>query len=257
MRVTTSAAGPEPAERARTVLAHAPTAVLEVGPDLSVTLDVVAVDVDGSLVLVVAADGPLADRVASGPAAGTLHGALVGPVPGPDRRLDLVSVHGTVEFADDVRTALEVVLAAHPDRPADTVLRPDASALLRMTDPHVRLDGEPVDPAAFAAAAPDPLADGSDDAVTHLLCAHPDQVVALAHLLADDVLHDADAVAPVRIDRFGVVMRIDTPAGSRHARLDFPAALRGPAELPAAMRELGCRAAQVTACPFTGEPRGA
>ncbi|MHA6780970.1 DUF2470 domain-containing protein [Pseudonocardia saturnea] len=166
-------------------------------------------------------------------------------------------MHGTVEFAEDVRTALEVVLAAFPDRSADSVLRPDASALLRMTVPHVRLDGEPVDPATFAVAVPDPIAAGSDDAVMHLLGAHPDQVVALAHLLADDVLRGADAVAPVRIDRFGVLMRVDTPTGSRHARLDFPAALRGPAELPAAIRELGRRAAQVTACPFTGEPRSA
>ena len=116
---------------------------------------------------------------------------------------------------------------------------------------------EPAERARTVLAQSDPLADGSDDAVTHLLCARPDQVVALAHLLADEVLHDADAVAPVRIDRFGVVMRIDTPAGSRHARLDFPAALRGPAELPAAMRELGRRVAQVSTCPFTGEPRTA
>lgn len=263
--MTTSATGPGAAERARTALAHAPTAVLQIGADLSVALDVVAMDVvaldvvavdtDGSLVLVVPADGPQADRVAAGPVAGTLHGALVSPVPGPDRRLDLVTVHGTVQVTGDVRAALEVVLAAHPDRPAGAVLRADASALLRMTGAWVHLDGEPVDPAAFAAAVPDPLAAVSDDAVTHLLCAHPDQVVALAHLLAEDVLHGADAVAPVRIDRFGVVLRVDGPAGSRRARLDFPAALRGPAELPAAMRELGSRAAQVTGCPFTGEPR--
>ena len=186
--------------------------------------------------------------------AGTLHGALVGPVPGPDRVFDVVTAHGTVEFADDMRTALEVVLTALPERPADTVLRPDASALLRMPVAHVRLDGVPVDAAAYAAAAPDPLAADSDEVVTHLLCAHPEQVVLLAHLLDADVLHDADAVAPVRVDRFGVIMRVDHPTGSRRARLDFPAALRGPAELPAAMRELQCRAAQVTACPFDTRP---
>lgn len=255
MLVTTAPAGPGPAERARTVLAHAPAAVLEIGA-LSVALDVVAVDTDGSLVLVVPAEGPLVDRVAAGPAPGTLHSALVGPVPGPDRRLDTVTVHGGVALADDVRSALDVVLDAFPDRPADLVLRPDASALLRVTGTHVRLDGEPVDPAAFAAAAPDPLAEGSDDVVTHLLCAHPERVVRLAHLLDRDVVDGVDAVAPVRVDRFGVTVRVDRANGSRYSRIDFPAALRGPAELPAAMRELGRRAAQVTACPFTGEPCG-
>lgn len=206
--------------------------------------------------LAVAAQGPLTDRVTAGPAPGTLHSALVSPVPGPDRRLDRVTVHGEVALADDVRSALDVVLDAFPDRPADRVLRPDASALLRVGAPYVRLDGEPVDPVAFAVAAPGPLAEGSDDVVTHLTCTHPEQVVQLAHLLDRDVLDGVDAVAPVRVDRFGVTVRVDRAAGSCYSRIDLPAALRGPAEFPAAMRELGRRAAQVTACPIGREPRG-
>jgi hypothetical protein len=90
--------------------------------------------------------------------------------------------------------------------------------------------------------------------VTHLLCAQPEQVVQLAHLLDADLLRDAQTVAPIRVDRFGLTIRVDHPTGSRRARLDFPAALRGPAELAAAMRELQRRAAQVTACPSDTEP---
>lgn len=242
--------GPDVAERARTVLCHAPTSVLEIGTDLTVVLGAVGVDRDGSLVLIAEADGALADRVAGRSVAGTLHSALVSPVPGPDRVFEAVTAHGRVEFAEDVRAALEVLLAAFSERPADTVLRPDASVLLRMTVVQLHLDGVPVDPAAYALAGPDPLAADSDQVVTHLLCAHPEQVVQLAHLLDAELLRDARAVAPIRVDRFGVTIRVDHPTGSRRARLDFPAALRGPAELPAAMRELQRRAAQVTVCPF-------
>jgi hypothetical protein len=43
--------GPDPAERARTVLSHAVTSVIGLGADLRVVLDALAVDTDGSLVL--------------------------------------------------------------------------------------------------------------------------------------------------------------------------------------------------------------
>jgi hypothetical protein len=249
--------GPDPAERARTVLSNAPTSVLEVGTHLTVVLDVVAVDTDGSLVLLVPEDGPLAARVAGQAVPATVRSALVSPVPGPDRRLDSVTVHGIVEVAGDVGVALEVLLAAYRDQPVETVLRPDASMLLRLSVVQLRLDGEPVEPDAYARATADPLAAGSDEVVAHLLCAHPEQVLQLAHLLDRDLLQGAQAVAPVRVDRFGITFLIESLAGSRLTRLNFPAALRGPAELPAVMRELHRRAAQVTDCPFTGDPRGA
>ncbi|HWM06152.1 MAG TPA: DUF2470 domain-containing protein [Actinophytocola sp.] len=244
------------AERARTVLAHAPVTSVEVGGDLVVPVDVLVPDADGSLVLLVDAHGELVDAVTAGPVAATVHAALLSPVPGPDRLLDAVTVHGRIALADDVREALEVVLVANADRSAETVLRPDASALLRMSVAHVRLGDDPVDLDAYARAAPDPLAVASDEVVQHLLHAHPEQVVLLAHLLDDAQLRGVWAVAPERVDRFGLTMRVDSPWGSTRARLDFPAALRGPAELPAAMQELQRRAAQVTTCPFDGTPHG-
>jgi hypothetical protein len=206
-------------------------------------------------VLLVNENGPLAERVAGQIMPSTVRSALVSGVPGPDRVLDSVTLHGTIEVADDVHAALEVLLAAHWDHQAETVLRPDASMLLRITVAQLRLDGEPVDPGAYARAAPDPLAAESDRVVEHLLTAHPEQVVQLAHLLAPALLQGARAVAPIRVDRFGVTFRVDRPADSRRARLNFPAPLRGPAELPRAMRGLRRRAAQVTDCPFSGDQR--
>lgn len=221
-------------------------------------LDAVGVDHDGSLVIITEADGALADRVVGRAATATVRGALISPVPGPDRIHDDVTVHGTIQYAEDIPAALDVLLAAFPNRPVETVLRPEASVLLRMTVTRLRLGAEPVDPAAYAAAyaaaSPDPLAAGSDEVVAHLLDAHRDHVVLLAHLLDACLVRDALAMAPVRVDRFGLTLRVDHPAGSRRARIDFPAPLRGPAELPAAMQELQRRAAQVTTCPFDGRP---
>lgn len=64
-----------------------------------------------------------------------------------------------------------------------------------------------------------------------------------------------DPLAPVRVHRFGFTDRVDTATGSRQTRLVIPAAPRVPDGLPAAMRGLQSRAAQVTGCPFSGEPR--
>lgn len=259
--MVTPASQPSVAERARTVLCHASPVVVEIGPDPGTgtgvvdVVDVHTVDVGGSLVLLVCAGGPLAERVSQDAAPCTVHAALVGPVPGPDRLLDRVTAHGRVGLAADVGAAVEAIVAAHPDRPVESVLRPDASALLRVTVEHLLLDAVPVDPGAYACAPPDPLAPGSDEFVEHLLRSHSEQVVRLAHLLRPGIAVGAHAVAPVRVDRFGFTYRVDTATGSLHTRLDFPAALRGPDELPAAMRELQSRAAQVTTCPFSGEPR--
>jgi hypothetical protein len=44
----------------------------------------------------------------------------------------------------------------------------------------LRLNREPLEPEAYAVASANPLAADSDQVVTHLLCAHPEQVVQLA-----------------------------------------------------------------------------
>ena len=245
---------PTRAGRARTALAHAATVAVEIGTDPVETVDVLAVDRDGSLVLLVESQGVLASRTTAGAVPCAVHAALVSGVPGPDRVLDRVTVHGQVELAADIGAALDLVMTAHRNEPAELVLRPDGAALLQVTVRQLLLDGEPVDPAAYARATCDPLAAGSDEFVEHLLREHPTVAVQLAHLLEPEVLWKAQALAPVRVDQFGLTFRVDFGAGSVLARLDFAAALRDPAELPAAMRALQSRAAEVGICPFSGEP---
>jgi Protein of unknown function (DUF2470) len=117
------------------------------------------------------------------------------------------------------------------------------------------LDGTVVELAAYLGADLDPLAASSDEIVTHLVQNHAADVVLLAHLLDPALVRTARLLAPVLVDRFGLVFRlVDDEGTTVRIRLNFPAALRGPAELPVAMRGLQRRAAQVTTCPFSGEP---
>lgn len=243
---------PSTAERARTVLSHALTADVEIGPHVSEVVDVIGVDTDGSLVMLVGVNGPLAERVAEHAAPCAIHAALVSPVAGPDRLLDQVTVSGHVWLEADAGPALEILLANHPTQ---AVLRPDASVVLRVMVVRLLVGDEPVDPAAFGRAQADPLAAGSDEFVQHLVRGHAAEVLQLAHLLEPDVVQGMRAVAPVRLDRFGLTFRIDSDAGSTRHRVDFAAALRGPDELPAAMQALQWRAAQVPTCPFSGQSR--
>jgi hypothetical protein len=76
----------------------------------------------------------------------------------------------------------------------------------------------------------------------------------LAHLLDAELVRTVALLAPIRLDRHGLTFRLVHDAGTTDERLDFPQALTGPAELPAAMAALQERAAQTTACPFSGEP---
>lgn len=130
---------------------HAQTAVIEVWSDLRVLLDIAAVDVDGSLVTLLGAEGPLADRVAPQPLLAVVRAATMSPVPGPNRLLDRVTVHGSVGSS---RTSGSRWGSCSPRTRNESVLRPDASALLRVTVGHVRVDGELSTSAPMPAPSP-------------------------------------------------------------------------------------------------------
>lgn len=242
------------AERARTVLVHAPMIAVEVGRSVIEMLDVRAVDVDGTVVLLVPTDGELVERLAGGPAPCVLRAALVSPLACPDRILDEVTVLGRLRIADDVEWAVGVVADAHPAR---ALLKPATSTLLSLEVVRVLVDGRPVNLDAYVYADADPLAESSDDYVRHLVHRHPQQLIELAHLLEpamlDSVLLDTAAmIAPVRIDRRGLTMEVAGAGGRARGRLDFADALHSADDLPAAMRELQARASRAV-CSFTGE----
>jgi hypothetical protein len=119
--------GPNTAERARTVLAHAPTLTVEV-QDGTEVVGVRAVDTDGSLLLMVSAEGLLGRCVPAADMPATVHAARLIPLLGPDRVLDAVSVYGSIRLvdADDLGASLEVLSWADPGLSADLLVRPDA-----------------------------------------------------------------------------------------------------------------------------------
>jgi hypothetical protein len=224
--------GPSPAERARTVLACAAVPTVDLAGRVAEDVGVHAVTTGGAPVMLVPASGVLGGRAACGPAVATLHATRVLPLPVPDRVLARVTIHGTLGPVTDLPGALDLL-----GRAAD----PDQVAL--QLDPHqVRLGGEPVDPDAYRLAAPDPIAPRSDALVTHLLRRHADQMVALADLLDRRLVDAAWTIAPACVDRFGLTFHLAGPAGVAYPRLDFPAAVRHPSQLPAALRALHRRA---------------
>jgi hypothetical protein len=223
---------PSQAERARTALACAAVPTVDLAGRVAEDVGVHAVTAEGAPVMLVAATGVLGGRAACGPAVATLHATRVLPLPVPDRVLARVRIYGTLGPVADLPGALELL-----GRSAD----PDQVAL--QLDPHqVRLDGEPVDPDTYRLAAPDPIAPRSDALVTHLLRRHGEQMVALADLLDRHLVDAAWTIAPAYIDRFGLTFHLAGPAGVAYPRLDFPAVVAHPSQLPAALRALHRRA---------------
>jgi len=239
---------PPAADRARTVLTHATSVVIDIAGELTEEIDIMGVDADGSLVLQVQGQGPLGTRVTKDGAGCTLEAALVSPAPGPDRILDHVTVFGKIGPAADHESALQVIAN---DRRTRMIRRLDASVLLRLSIGHLLLHGEAVDLSNYAQAESDPLAPVSDHFVEHLVRGHASEVLQLAHLFTPTVVQGMRALAPIRVDRFGLTFRIDSDDRSTHARPDFPAPLRDAGQLAGAMHELQRRAARVTTCPFS------
>ncbi|UTI65992.1 pyridoxamine 5'-phosphate oxidase family protein [Paraconexibacter antarcticus] len=99
-----------------------------------------------------------------------------------------------------------------------------------------------VDGAAYAAAEPDPTAPAAAGAIVHLNADHADALLDMAHGLAGRP--DATAAPCVLIDRYGLVLRVEGPAGSRptDVRLAFAEVATAPGDLRAATVELTHRA---------------
>ncbi|WP_433320943.1 DUF2470 domain-containing protein [Micromonospora sp. CA-269861] len=125
----------------------------------------------------------------------------------------------------------------------------DLAAVLDLATAELTVEGRTicVDPDAFAAAQPDPLAAAEADLLCHLDHHHPHTVERLCRLIPGHHLQGVRQVRPVRLDRHGVVLRLELGSGDRDIRLNFRAPLRHPEELGAQIEVLlrhasGCRA---------------
>ena len=74
--------------------------------------------------------------------------------------------------------------------------------------------------ADYRQATVDPVAAGAPAAIAHMNEDHADANLAYVQGLAD--LPDATAATLIGLDRYGLTLRADTPAGPRMARVPFP-----------------------------------
>src|SRR3569833_918823 len=86
-----------------------------------------------------------------------------------------------------------------------------------------------VDPDELAAAEPDPLAATEAEILTHLAGAHGDAVELLAQLVDTRLLTGVTRVDTVRLDRYGIVLRLQRAGGAHDVRLAFASPLRNSA----------------------------
>lgn len=93
---------------------------------------------------------------------------------------------------------------------------------------------------AYRAAEPDPVAPGAAGAITHLNADHADALLVMARALGGHA--DAIAARCLRIDRYGLDLAVETPAGPAEARIGFAEPARAVGGLRAATVELARRA---------------
>ena len=96
------------------------------------------------------------------------------------------------------------------------------------------------DAAAYHAAAPDPVAPGAAYAIQHLNDDHADALLLMAQKLGGHP--DATEARCVRIDRYGLDLRVTTPRGIAETRIGFAEPADAPGGLRAATVELARRA---------------
>lgn len=90
-----------------------------------------------------------------------------------------------------------------------------------------------IDPTDFTTAQPDPLAATEAELLCHLDHHHPHTVERLCRLVDPHQLHGVRMVRPVRLDRHGLVLRLELLSCDRDIRLGFPAPVRHPDQLGA------------------------
>ncbi|AJE82741.1 MULTISPECIES: DUF2470 domain-containing protein [Streptomyces] len=227
-------AEPTPAERARSVLAAAGSLTVTTHGHRVELVGLHSVDAEGGLTLHDPPDSHLVAEVRAAP------------------RTSLPAVMEFTDIApsvvrDRVRARLTLAGSLAPGAEEGVLSFTLARACL---EEHNR--PYTVEPAELAAAEPDPLATFEADMLGHLDTAHADAVELLSRLLPVKKLLGVVRVRPLRLDRYGIVLRLERFRGSCDARLVFPEPATHAGEAVERLHLLLDRAA---ACPHRLAPR--
>jgi putative heme iron utilization protein len=181
---------------------------------------------------------------------------------GGDPRASLVITQ--VDRLPDPLAAARVTLAGRAERPADPEVLAAARAVhlasvpaasiyvdfsdfslwvlrvdrVRWVGGYGRMDS--ASGAAYAAAAPDPVAINARSAIAHLNDDHSDALLAIAQALGG--YPDATAATCSGLDRRGIDLALETPRGRAPSRVAFPRPLTDSSQLRTATVELTRRA---------------
>jgi|SRR3569833_345879 uncharacterized protein DUF2470 len=222
---------PTPAEMVRSVLAASRSLTLTTHGHRVDLVGLHSLETPGRLLLTVPADSHVSAEVAWAPGgdlAASLEFTDVAPVSVPDRIRARVVLGGWLSF--DRRGAS-----------AEALCFETASAELEHAGHAFDLEID-----ELAEAEPDPLAATEAELLTHLAGAHSDAVELLAQLVDHRLLLGVTRVDPLRLDRYGIVLRLSRPGRHHDVRLPFPAPLRNPAH---GVLELRALLAQARSCP--------
>src|SRR4051794_10987256 len=247
------ARGPSLAERARTVAGRPAAAVCAAGIDGSRVL-AHGTTAEGQVLVVVPTDGEVCTAVRSS-ADGDLAALLMvtdhAPVPLREPVRAQVWLSGWLSplaGADERAAALAFAEVA----PLGALLDVGRGASLLRLDLAEVVLGEcgavtEVDPEAYLAAEPDPLAAVEAQVLQHLDQEPPDELALLRSRVPSSWLADGDAVRPLGLDRYGFRLRIEQHSGHRDLRVPFAEPVSTAAGLGPAVHRLMC--ASRHACP--------
>ncbi|GAA4612506.1 DUF2470 domain-containing protein [Actinoallomurus liliacearum] len=228
---TAPIAEPTPAELVRSVLVAARSLTLNTDVHRVDLVGLHSPEGAGRLLLTVPAGSHVGAEVAWAPGgdlAASLEFTDVAPVPVPDRVRARVLLGGWLSFDRQGASA--------EDLSFETV-----TAELQHEGRWFELEVD-----ELAAVEPDPLAATEAELLTHLAGAHGDAVELLAQLVDRRILLGVTRVDPLRLDRYGVVLRLRRQSGYHDVRLPFATPPRNPAHAVLQMRALLARA---KACP--------
>ncbi|WP_223884256.1 DUF2470 domain-containing protein [Micromonospora craniellae] len=210
-----------PAERLRTLLAGADSLRLRTTRHRADLIGRHTLDADGQLRVALPAHAELARHLLdTGEAPALVEITDLAPIPGRHRVRSRATLTGWLTLDDldggDVTAVLALATADLVDADGDAA----------------------VDPDDLAAADPDPLGPYEADLLRHLHDAHPEALGGLARLVPADRRAGAGRVHPLRLDRHGIVLRLEVPEGHRDVRLAFAEPLAGPDDVGAGLARL-------------------
>jgi putative heme iron utilization protein len=234
------------AEEARTLVAQGRTAALattsEDGSPWG-SLVLYAALGDGTTVLCLSTLAEHGRNVTRDPRASLMVGQ--GEVAGDPLDASRVTLAGRLESPvgeelDEARAAYQAAAPASGlyGRFADFTYYALRVERVRWVGGYGRMDS--ADAAAYHAAEPDPVAPGAAYAISHLNDDHADALLLMAQRLGGHP--DATEASCVRIDRYGLDLRLKTPRGTTETRIAFAEPGNAPGDLRGATVELTRRA---------------